>query len=184
MAAKCGLTSPDGAKCIMTIPGHVDCMDGKGGSWPNTANIARATASLSNPLDRRTAHQKKQDIKARIRKMKPEERAGAIQLPARQQARARPTDPSTSHIAAGSVTDLRASQVAVLALFRDFGPMSDEMLIECAKQNGVRQSTSGLRTRRAELVDFGYLEDSGDRTETVNARPTIIWQVHGSALSD
>lgn len=176
---KCGLTSPDGTRKCIQRQTHIDCTDGVE-SWPNAAEVERlARGPMTSVIDRRTPWQKKQAIKASVRGMKPEPRAGSIQLPARQQARTRRTDPSTSHIAAGSVTDLRASQLAVLGLFRDFGPMSDEMLIECAKQNGVRQSTSGLRTRRAELVDFGYLEDSGDRTETVNARPTIIWRVRG-----
>lgn len=83
MAAKCGLTSPDGTHtCIQTIPGHVDCTD-MVEWWPNVAERERlARGPMTSVLDRRTPYQKKQAIKASARGMKPEERAGLIDFDA------------------------------------------------------------------------------------------------------
>lgn len=73
--------------------------------------------------------------------------------------RARSTDPDTSHEAARRVTlNIRATQQEVLSLFTRFGEMTDPELVETAKNLGSKQSESGLRTRRSELVDLGRLE--------------------------
>lgn len=92
--------------------------------------------------------------------------------------RARPSDPETSHVAADGISpdDLRQSQVQVLLLFREEGPFTDERLVELCRERGVKQSPSGLRTRRSELVDKGLLEDSGDRQETMFGNPAIVWR--------
>lgn len=90
--------------------------------------------------------------------------------------RARSTDPATSHAAAGSVGDLRESQRAVLACFLQHGPMHDEKL-EVRYSQQPRQSESGLRTRRRELVDLGLLRDSGSTSLTVHGRKTVVWQL-------
>lgn len=96
----------------------------------------------------------------------------------------RPTrhaDPQTSHDAAASTTEdrLRESQQAVLDLFTTRGDMSDEGLLQAAQEAGVKQSESGLRTRRSELVGLGLLVDTGARTRTVNDRQTVVWGVPG-----
>lgn len=94
-------------------------------------------------------------------------------------ARARSTDPATSHAAAASLGDLRPSQAAVLALFQELGPMADEALLISYRERAVEpsQSDSGLRSRRAELVDQGLLEDSGERGLTGSGRATIVWRI-------
>lgn len=87
-------------------------------------------------------------------------------------------DPVTSYQAATSLRDLRASQREVLELFRRYGAMDDRALVQCARHAGVKQSPSGLRTRRAELVRKGYLCDSGRRvvsTASQRHRPRVIW---------
>lgn len=98
-------------------------------------------------------------------------------------AHARRTDPETSHAAARSVTDLTAKQTAVLTLLRDFGPLTDLELVEkygTAAQGfpGVfpRQSTSGLRTRRHELVDRGLVVEH-DKVRLPSGRMAIRWKV-------
>lgn len=90
---------------------------------------------------------------------------------------ARSTDPQTSWDAARSISSarLRASQVYVLTLFKELGPMTDESLLECAER-GV-QSPSGLRTRRAELVELGLLRDSERRARLRSGRWAIVWEV-------
>lgn len=83
--------------------------------------------------------------------------------------RARATDPSTSHRAASSISRsrLRDSQEAILRLFRELGPMTDDLLLEryaAAVDEGLRpvQSPSGIRTRRAELVAVGSVVKTGE----------------------
>ena len=98
-------------------------------------------------------------------------------------ALARTTDPETSHAAAASITGLTARQDAVLRVFkRNRFPMTDVSL--CAMyENSVRrgvvpaQSVSGIRTRRAELVDRGLLVDSGNRARLASGRKAIVWRL-------
>jgi hypothetical protein len=79
------------------------------------------------------------------------------------EAHARRTDPPTSHAAARSVTNLTKKQLAVHALLRKNGSMTDEQLVRTYREavdkkitfNGVllpEQSDSGIRTRRSELA--------------------------------
>lgn len=86
------------------------------------------------------------------------------------------TDPETSRLAANSLSPekLRASQLDVLVVLRRHGPLSDEAIYERLLR---RQSVSGARTRRKELVDLGLVRDSGDRDVTASGRQTIIWEI-------
>lgn len=94
-----------------------------------------------------------------------------------RRAHARPTDPPTSHQAAASLGDLRDSQHAVLNLFTKYGAgISDEHLIWRAREKGVAQSDSGIRSRRAELVDLGFLRHTGQYGRTAAGRRTQLWQ--------
>jgi len=88
--------------------------------------------------------------------------------------RHRKTDPDTSREAAYKVApNLRASQLEVLALFRKYGEMTDYQLVVWAGVAGCRQSTSGLRTRRSELVESGHLERKGKAK--VQGSNRIVW---------
>ena len=88
---------------------------------------------------------------------------------------ARATDPDTSWQAARSVGELRPRQAAVLELLADHDGLTDEDIARLYV--GPRQSPSGLRTRRRELVDMGLVVDSGRRGVTVSGRSTIVWEV-------
>lgn len=97
-------------------------------------------------------------------------------------ARARRTDPETSHEAACSVRRIRESQADVLTVIRAIGPASDESIIESYRKLGELfgfqpQSDSGIRTRRSELVALGVVVDSGLRGTTLSNRKTILWKV-------
>lgn len=99
-----------------------------------------------------------------------------------QAAHARRTDPITSHEAAASIKseELRRSQLAVLAMFQRFGPMHDVALVERYESNALglaKQSPSGIRTRRSELVVQGVLEDSGQKVVLESGRRAIVWRV-------
>ena len=90
---------------------------------------------------------------------------------------ARSTDPTTSHDAAASARAAAPTiRAAVLAALRSHGPMTDEELLHQLHRDGVRCSPSGARTRRAELVRAGQVEDSGEVALTASGRRTIIWQ--------
>lgn len=98
------------------------------------------------------------------------------------QARARHTDPGTSHAAAESVREITDRQQAVLDLFGKYGPMTDEALLLRYKDLRHRanttlpeQSDSGIRTRRSELVDRGDLYDTGERSIMRSGRRAIVW---------
>lgn len=95
------------------------------------------------------------------------------------QARARTTDPATSHAAAASLSieQLRSSQREVYDLFLLNGDMTDEQVADVAVIRGVKQSPSGLRTRRKELVEGGMLEDSGRRAALRSGRSSIVWRI-------
>ena len=87
---------------------------------------------------------------------------------------ARRSDPDTSWEAARSVDHIRESQAEVLALFQHHGPMTDEM---ARSLYHGKQSLSGFRTRRSELVDQGRLVDTGRRARGSTGRRMILWSV-------
>lgn len=94
-------------------------------------------------------------------------------------ARARTTDPATSHQAAASVTDLTTKQQAVLDCIHRLGPLTDRGLVQTyealrARNAWPAQSESGLRTRRSELVDLGHITSNGT-TRLSSGRKAHLW---------
>lgn len=90
-------------------------------------------------------------------------------------ARARNTDPDTSHEAAAVVTPtLRKLQVEVLAFAARRGPQgfTDPELAEHFDCEG-----STYRTRRSELVTMGLLMDSGQRRQVAAKRRFAVWRI-------
>jgi hypothetical protein len=90
---------------------------------------------------------------------------------------ARHTDPSTSHSAAESVENLTMTQEYILvSLVR---PGTDVDLIQRYNnsKHAPRASESGIRSRRAELVKLGLVQDTGLRTRLASGRQAIVWQV-------
>lgn len=90
--------------------------------------------------------------------------------------RHRRSDPDTSRDAAHSIEDIRESQRHVLAVVKENGPISDGDLHVVLELNETPMSTSGARTRRSELVEMGFVEDSGERALTISGRDTILWR--------
>ena len=91
---------------------------------------------------------------------------------------ARATDPSTSHAAAASVTKITGTQGAILRLL--FTPRMDEELVDAyyrIADQGIAPyaSPSGIRSRRAELVEKGWVEDTGARVKMRSGRMAIVW---------
>lgn len=88
---------------------------------------------------------------------------------------ARNTDPKTSHDAAASVTNLTATQQAILKCYNR--PRTDVSLVEAYRnlKNVPRASESGIRSRRAELVGQGLVIDTGLREKLPSGRHAIVW---------
>ena len=90
-------------------------------------------------------------------------------------ARARNTDPITSHLAGASVGDVTKTQEYVLRALRR--SRTDVELVEA--YNGLktapRASESGIRSRRAELVRKGLVVDTGRRVRLDSGRYAIVW---------
>lgn len=97
-------------------------------------------------------------------------------------ARARRTDPETSHAAAASAGDLNDNQRAVSTVLRLADrPLLDEELVReyGARQRALhlpRQSESGLRSRRAELAAKGRLVQ-GEKKRMATGRLGRTWSV-------
>jgi hypothetical protein len=89
--------------------------------------------------------------------------------------RARNTDPQTSHDAADSVKNVTLTQAAVLKILKR--PRTDPQLIEAYRKlkRVPLASESGIRTRRAELVDKGLVADTGQRATTPFGRRATVW---------
>lgn len=93
-------------------------------------------------------------------------------------ARARTTDPDTSHAAALSLSShaIRDTQQEVLDVLREYGPLTDRSILAILwNTKGKTQSPSGLRTRRSELVDLGLVVDTGRRNTAPSRRQEIVW---------
>lgn len=98
--------------------------------------------------------------------------------------RARTTDPGTSHAAAASVDEITRKQAAVALVLAECGACTDATLVTLyqaraavAPQTYPPQSSSGIRTRRSELVAKQRVRDSGARVRLDTGRHAIVWTV-------
>lgn len=62
-------------------------------------------------------------------------------------------------------------------------PLHDEALEQTYNALSISQiypfaSPSGIRSRRAELVEMGLVVDSGERVKTRSGRSSIVWSVN------
>lgn len=93
-------------------------------------------------------------------------------------ARARRSDPETSHEAAASLTQDKMTRLRLLVLdtIQRYGPMHDTDLVEIMRSRfGDHYSQSGIRTRRSELVAMGKVKDTGERRKLRSGRRSIVW---------
>lgn len=94
--------------------------------------------------------------------------------------KARHTDPLTSHQAAARVKHLSETKKAIMRLlFRK--TMTDVELIKRYNQlvaigKAPQASESGIRSRRAELVERGYIAPSGRLERLPSGRNAIVWK--------
>lgn len=92
----------------------------------------------------------------------------------------------TSFDAWRSLDGLAAAQAAVLQVLAEVGPCTDEHLVAVyrSEPDMPRQSPSGIRTRRSELVRAGLVVDSGGRDQTISGRWAVAWTVNLSPVLD
>jgi hypothetical protein len=87
---------------------------------------------------------------------------------------ARTTDPQTSHEAAQSVTNITPLKQEILQ--RLMTPMTDADLIQVIRTGSrLLVTESGVRSRRAELVQAGLVKDTGARVKLATGRSAIVW---------
>jgi hypothetical protein len=98
--------------------------------------------------------------------------ASSTARPVEARARARRSDPTTSHEAAASVTirALNASQEVALLLLRWRGPSTLEELVDEARARELALSDSRIRSAAAELVALDLVHDTGARRPTRSRR--------------
>jgi hypothetical protein len=97
-------------------------------------------------------------------------------------AKARSTDPETSHEAGESIRDVSITQATVLELFIEHTSLTDLQLeqvynTEATKRSWKTQTPQSLRSRRSELVTKGHLEFSGAWGESPTGLRARIWKV-------
>lgn len=108
-----------------------------------------------------------------------------LAAPTTQEAQTRTTDPDTSRKAAATIADLNDNQRAVLRIFNSKPyPLSDEQLeqhyVLAARARVVpTQSPSGIRSRRSELRDEGFLVEAG-KTKNSRGREVQLFAVPNS----
>jgi len=89
---------------------------------------------------------------------------------------ARKTDPEESWLAARSITDIRRSQWEVYKSLLSIGPCIDERLVDIMQAMGSKQSESGIRTRRSELVTFGLVIPTTEKFFTKYGNLSQVWR--------
>jgi hypothetical protein len=91
-------------------------------------------------------------------------------------AHARRCDPDTSHAAAADITpSLRELQAAVLAYAFERGSQG---FTDPALNEHFDTHSSTYRTRRAELVDYGLIADTGERLKMGGkGRAHAVWRI-------
>jgi DNA-binding MarR family transcriptional regulator len=92
------------------------------------------------------------------------------------EAHARRLDPDTSHDAAAAISaHLPHKQMQVL---RYAARVGEAGFTDLAMQENFSNHSSTYRTRRAELVDAGFIEDSGHRQQPGGkGRLYIVWRI-------
>lgn len=72
---------------------------------------------------------------------------------------------------------LTPGQSAVYQVLKQYGPLPDHALVPLAQHVvGTHQSSSGIRTRRAELTDKGMVVFTGELATTASGRKATIWK--------
>jgi hypothetical protein len=94
-------------------------------------------------------------------------------------ARAKKNDPQTSHDAAKGVNLTRGQREAIRVIDHLYNFIDDEMIVS---KNELKSplSDSGIKTRRHELVNLGYVADTGLKRLTKFGNKATVWNITAS----
>lgn len=94
-------------------------------------------------------------------------------------------DPGTSWEAAWSIASEKRQLLfrQIYAVLTTYGPMTDDEIRAEFERRNLAHSASGLRTRRAELVEAGWVRDSGERRLSANGHPATVWEALPEVVS-
>lgn len=92
-------------------------------------------------------------------------------------------DPMTSFSAALSQTPEKSQglYMAIRAIL-ERKPLTDEELVDLFQSRGKSVTPSGVRSRRAELAEAGWVRDSGEKRDTKTGHPSIVWEAVPSVI--
>lgn len=97
-----------------------------------------------------------------------------------KQAKARKSDPATSHEAASTVKNISETQAVIIRLLRITDMTDDELFLRYYQgaENGLWKHASqpGVRSRRSELVKAGLVRGKGFGKTKFN-RAATIWGI-------
>lgn len=84
---------------------------------------------------------------------------------------------STSWDAALSQTPEKRQKLykAIRILLISLGPMTDDEILNELKKRKFPHSDSGVRTRRRELTDAGWIKPCGEKRSSNLGNPSIVW---------
>lgn len=87
-------------------------------------------------------------------------------------------DPWTSQAAPSDKTTRDTIRKAVYRIFEKYGRLTDEELVNIylSKDNFPKATAQGIRSRRAELVREGLIEEEGSLGVTVSGRRCLYWK--------
>lgn len=92
-------------------------------------------------------------------------------------------DPSTSLQAALSQTPDKSRMLySTIYSVLERQAMTDEELLAIFHKARKVVTPSGVRSRRAELAEAGWLRDSGERRDTQAGHPAIVWEAVPSVI--
>lgn len=98
-------------------------------------------------------------------------------------AKVRHRDPATSLQAALSQTpDKTRMLYTTIYAILERSARTDEELLDIFQQAGKAVTPSGVRSRRAELTEAGWVRDSGERRDTKAGHPSIVWEAVPSVI--
>jgi hypothetical protein len=68
------------------------------------------------------------------------------------------------------------TQKDIYQIIEQYGPISDQVLVPMAQHIAKYKSSSGIRSRRAELADKGLLREAG-RITLPSGRRAATWEI-------
>ena len=90
--------------------------------------------------------------------------------------KARTSNPETSHQAAASVKNLTKTKLFVLKALSKPRHDNEMVIVYRSYKTAPMASDQGIKSRRAELVREGFIEDSGKRVVLPSGRKSIVWR--------